>query len=314
MTTILLLIYLFTITTFLHPGWAQTNQYAPSSHSPLQRNPPNHILTAYTRRTPNNLCSTPGTHYCTHSSLHSPEILSCVTRTRAELRSCNIELARIIPKGYEEWALCYESSPAAGDAVCAFNGTGYTRKGATVAVPETGICEDEIDESGSIDAVDFVSLGEEVSSSLRYGLGSGSIHAMVSSADAGWSSFRPVTTPGIAGVGESRAVDPGDWNRVVTVLGSGSGWRSLGDGVGGSQETTRVGGGVATSGLGLDSTSALASAYVSTSTGSLPLWNGTSAIGLPVVTGSVSGFGALWLNGVWYVYVVVVLWALGWAW
>ncbi|KNG86128.1 hypothetical protein ANOM_005477 [Aspergillus nomiae NRRL 13137] len=227
MTTILLLIYLFTITTFLHPGWAQTNQ-----------------------RTPNNLCSTPGTHYCTHSSLHSPEILSCVTRTRAELRSCNVELARIIPKGYEEWALCYESSPAAGDAVCAFNGTGYTRKGATVAVPETGICEDEID---------FVSLGEEVSSRLSYGLGSGSSPTIVSSLDAGWSSFRPVTTPGIGEVGESvqrnrkqrlcfergrpRAVDPGDWNRVVTLLGSGSGWRSLGDGVGGSQETTRVGGG-----------------------------------------------------------------------
>ncbi|KAE8411607.1 hypothetical protein BDV36DRAFT_81462 [Aspergillus pseudocaelatus] len=91
MSTILLVIYyLYTIISLLHSGWAQPNQY---SYSLLHS-------------TPKNLCSIPGTHYCTHGSLHSPEILFCVSHTRAELRSCNIELARIIPKGYEGWALC----------------------------------------------------------------------------------------------------------------------------------------------------------------------------------------------------------------
>lgn len=75
MSTILLILYLYTITTLLNPGWAQTNQYSPS-HPHLNQ--------------PQNHCLTPGTHYCLHGSLQSPEMLSCVSRTKAELRSCNI--------------------------------------------------------------------------------------------------------------------------------------------------------------------------------------------------------------------------------
>ncbi|KAE8132900.1 hypothetical protein BDV38DRAFT_287255 [Aspergillus pseudotamarii] len=151
-TKLLVIYYLYTIITLLHSGWPQTNQY--SSYSLLHS-------------TPNNLCSTPGTHYCTYSSLHGPEILSCVSRTRAELRSCNIELARIIPKAMRG----YESSPDAGDAICAFNGMGYSRlRGGTVEVPGTEICEDETDETDSSDGVDFISFGERALFGWRLGI------------------------------------------------------------------------------------------------------------------------------------------------
>ncbi|KAE8326587.1 hypothetical protein BDV39DRAFT_205746 [Aspergillus sergii] len=299
MSTILLILYLYTITTLLNPGWAQTNH-----------------------KTPKNLCSTPGTHYCMHDSLQSPEMLSCVSRTKAELRSCNIELARIIPKGYEGWALCYESPTDSGDAICAFNGTGYTRMRGTVEVPGTRICEEG---SGSIDGlerVEIVSLEKGVSSTM------GSSHAITSSLSAVWGSFRPVTVS-VAGEmsepvqrkrerwfcfdrGRSRSVDPGD--RVVgTVFGSGSSWRSS---VVRSQETTMDSRRVVVSelGIGLVSTRALGSTYVSTSTGSLAALNGTWTVGFPVATGSVGGVGALGVKGAWYVCVLPVVWAFGRAW
>ncbi|KAE8317731.1 hypothetical protein BDV41DRAFT_572610 [Aspergillus transmontanensis] len=309
MSTILLILCLYTITTLFNPGWAQTNH-----------------------KTPKNLCSTPGTHYCMHGSLQSPEMLSCVSRTKAELRSCNIELARIIPKGNEGWALCYETSPDSGDAICAFNGTGYTRMRGTVEVPGTRICEDD---SGSIDdleRMDVVSLEKGVSSTMgssqSYGLGSGSSHAITSSLSVALGSFRPVTVSVAGEMGEpvqrkrerwfcfdrgrSRSVDPGD-RVVVTVFSSGSSW---GSSVVRSHETTVDSDGVDVSGLGmgLGSTRALGSTYVATSTGSLATLDGTSTVGFPVATGSVDGVGALGVRGVWYVSGLFVVWALGWAW
>ncbi|OJJ82452.1 uncharacterized protein ASPGLDRAFT_153216, partial [Aspergillus glaucus CBS 516.65] len=67
--------------------------------------------------------------------------MSCLSNTDAEIRSCNIELSKILPRGYEETAVCYESSPSAGDAVCAFNGTGYTLDGSRVKLDETVLCD-----------------------------------------------------------------------------------------------------------------------------------------------------------------------------
>ncbi|EYE97506.1 uncharacterized protein EURHEDRAFT_420431, partial [Aspergillus ruber CBS 135680] len=66
------------------------------------------------------LCSKPGGHYCLEGSLKSPIMMSCLSNTDAEIR--------------------YESSPSAGDAVCAFNGTGYTLDGSRVKVGETALC------------------------------------------------------------------------------------------------------------------------------------------------------------------------------
>lgn len=67
-------------------------------------------------------------------------------------------------------------------------------------------------------------------------------------------------------------------------------------------------------GMGMGSTRALSSTYVSTSTGSLAALNGTSTVGFPVATGSVGGCGALVVEGTWYVCVLFVIWALEWAW
>ncbi|GKZ39372.1 hypothetical protein AbraIFM66950_000186 [Aspergillus brasiliensis] len=59
-------------------------------------------------------------------------------------------LKDILPAGYEGKATCYESNPHAGDALCAFNGTGYKlinklRDAVPISVPETILCsyEDE---------------------------------------------------------------------------------------------------------------------------------------------------------------------------
>ncbi|KAL2868152.1 uncharacterized protein BJX67DRAFT_380351 [Aspergillus lucknowensis] len=88
------------------------------------------------------LCQTRGTRHCAASSLRGSSIISCSVDGTAEIRSCLVELSRILPAGYERAAVCYESSPRSGDAVCAFNGTGYTFSGAEVDVPETVLCQD----------------------------------------------------------------------------------------------------------------------------------------------------------------------------
>ncbi|ODM16493.1 hypothetical protein SI65_08000 [Aspergillus cristatus] len=95
----------------------------------------------YNPKTNTLLCSKPGGHYCLEGPLKSPIMMSCLSNTDAEIRSCNIELSKILPGGYEETAVCYESSPSAGDAVCAFNGTGYTFDGSRVKLDETVLCD-----------------------------------------------------------------------------------------------------------------------------------------------------------------------------
>ncbi|KAF7160533.1 hypothetical protein CNMCM6106_007988 [Aspergillus hiratsukae] len=57
-----------------------------------------------------------------------------------EVRSCNTMLSRFIPPLYAGAAVCYESSSHAGDAVCAFNGTGYSIDGEISHIPETALC------------------------------------------------------------------------------------------------------------------------------------------------------------------------------
>ncbi|KAL4903905.1 hypothetical protein BDW74DRAFT_179489 [Aspergillus multicolor] len=68
---------------------------------------------SYDAKTNHLLCSTPNTHYCAAASLQGSSIVSC-----------------------------YQSSSNSGDAVCAFNGTGYTIEGLGVNVPETVLCDD----------------------------------------------------------------------------------------------------------------------------------------------------------------------------
>ncbi|PLB53788.1 hypothetical protein P170DRAFT_469273 [Aspergillus steynii IBT 23096] len=94
----------------------------------------------YNANTNSLLCSKPGGHYCVHGSLQGPTMISCVSTTTAEIRSCNIELAHILPPGYKDFAICYETAPILGDALCAFNGTGYPRSGKPISIPETAIC------------------------------------------------------------------------------------------------------------------------------------------------------------------------------
>ncbi|GIJ99419.1 hypothetical protein Aspvir_001551 [Aspergillus viridinutans] len=57
-----------------------------------------------------------------------------------EVRSCNTMLSRFIPPLYTGAAVCHESSTHAGDAVCAFNGTGYSVDGKISHIPETTLC------------------------------------------------------------------------------------------------------------------------------------------------------------------------------
>ncbi|BAE62467.1 unnamed protein product [Aspergillus oryzae RIB40] len=331
MSTILLILYLYTITTLLNPGWAQTNQYSPS-HPHLnqpqitltmkhQKNTPKPLLNPRYPLLPARLPPKPG------------NALLCLThQSRASLLQYRVRFLPVYIQAFLErealihlqigagnGGIGYESSLAAGDAICAFNGTGYTRMRGTVEVPGARICDVE---SGSIDGlerVDIVSLekgvGSMMGSSQSYGLESGSSHAVTSSLSAVWGSFQPVTVSVAGEMGEpvqrkrelwfcfdrgrSRSMDPGD-RVVVTVFGSGSSWMSS---VVRSQETTMDSEGVVVSrlglGMGMGSTRALSSTYVSTSTGSLAALNGTSTVGFPVATGSVGGCGALVVEGTW---------------
>ena len=90
-------------------------------------------------------------------SLGGSGVVSCISSTIVEVRSCNIELSHVLPKGYEQTAVCeysydikrdgfdrigYQSSEKAGDAHCAFNGTGYSLEyHSTIPVPGTVLCE-----------------------------------------------------------------------------------------------------------------------------------------------------------------------------
>ncbi|KAL5002879.1 hypothetical protein BDV10DRAFT_181100 [Aspergillus recurvatus] len=96
----------------------------------------------YNSRTSHIFCPTPNAQYCAAASLKGSSIISCTPQGTVEIRSCEIELSSILPVGYEEAAICYESSSHLGNAVCAFNGTGYTLEGLEVNVPETLLCAD----------------------------------------------------------------------------------------------------------------------------------------------------------------------------
>ncbi|KAL4981076.1 hypothetical protein BDW66DRAFT_146847 [Aspergillus desertorum] len=101
-----------------------------------------HAQISYDPKTNHILCPTPNTQYCAAASLQSSSIISCMPQGTVEIRSCNIELSGVLPVGYEGAAVCCESSFQSGDAVCAFNGTGYTLEGLEVNVPETVLCDD----------------------------------------------------------------------------------------------------------------------------------------------------------------------------
>ncbi|OJJ97017.1 hypothetical protein ASPACDRAFT_63319 [Aspergillus aculeatus ATCC 16872] len=55
-----------------------------------------------------------------------------------------VYLSKVLPDEYKQAATCQETSISAGDALCAFNGTGYVLSSPVlpVAVPETLLCED----------------------------------------------------------------------------------------------------------------------------------------------------------------------------
>ncbi|PYH95290.1 hypothetical protein BO71DRAFT_440358 [Aspergillus ellipticus CBS 707.79] len=98
---------------------------------------------AYNPQTNAVLCSKVNGSYCVHGSLAGSTIISCASKDTVEIRSCNILLSSILPEGYKQQATCYESSPTAGDALCVFNGTGYTAYRTTISVPDSTLCNEE---------------------------------------------------------------------------------------------------------------------------------------------------------------------------
>ncbi|XRM47013.1 hypothetical protein ABZX51_010023 [Aspergillus tubingensis] len=103
---------------------------------------------AYDPETNSLVCSKPGGSYCASGSLEGPTIITCASQHTVEISSCNLFLKDLLPEGYEEKATCYETTSSAGDALCAFNGTGYaiikkSRDVVPVSVPETILCDDE---------------------------------------------------------------------------------------------------------------------------------------------------------------------------
>ncbi|KAH1625749.1 hypothetical protein KXX21_006057 [Aspergillus fumigatus] len=103
------------------------------------------------------ICTKPGGRYCPEGSLKGSTIISCVSTTMIEVRSCNTmysspspfqketthrisRLSRSIPPLYSSAAVRHESSKHAGDAVCAFNGTGYSIDGKISHIPDTTLC------------------------------------------------------------------------------------------------------------------------------------------------------------------------------
>ncbi|KAL5047654.1 hypothetical protein BDW71DRAFT_206399 [Aspergillus fruticulosus] len=122
-----------------------------------------HAQIRYDSKTNHLLCPAPNTQYCAAASLQSSTIISCTPQGTVEIRSCDIEyrpplfppplvlatgvngLAKANAVDIEQAAFyppSYESSPHLGNAVCAFNGTGYTLEGLELSVPETVLCDD----------------------------------------------------------------------------------------------------------------------------------------------------------------------------
>ncbi|OJJ42872.1 hypothetical protein ASPZODRAFT_147038 [Penicilliopsis zonata CBS 506.65] len=95
------------------------------------------------------VCSKAGGSFCIGKSLDATTMASCVSATVVEVRSCGIQLAQIIPSDLRFAAVCFESSPSSGDAVCAFNGTGYTLSNEPVPVPGSILCDSVGNGNGS---------------------------------------------------------------------------------------------------------------------------------------------------------------------
>ncbi|PWY69312.1 hypothetical protein BO83DRAFT_400229 [Aspergillus eucalypticola CBS 122712] len=98
------------------------------------------------------VCSKPGGSYCASGSLEGPTIITCASQHTGDQFMQPLDL---LPEGYEEKATCYETTSSAGDALCAFNGTGYaiikkSRDVVPVSVPETILCDDENEVNGQI--------------------------------------------------------------------------------------------------------------------------------------------------------------------
>ncbi|GAE00148.1 hypothetical protein AOR_1_1420114 [Paecilomyces variotii No. 5] len=83
------------------------------------------------------LCSKVGGTYCDGKSMETAVLISCLSLSVAQFHSCNVQLVNALPDGYKESALCYESPERDGNAVCAFNGSGYPLDGSSFSLPES---------------------------------------------------------------------------------------------------------------------------------------------------------------------------------
>ncbi|KAL1983726.1 hypothetical protein VTN96DRAFT_9982 [Rasamsonia emersonii] len=64
----------------------------------------------------NNLICKPGQNYCSGHSLQTNILMSCAAVDVLKIYSCDVQLSHVLPSGYKTSALCYQSSPSAGDA------------------------------------------------------------------------------------------------------------------------------------------------------------------------------------------------------
>ncbi|KAL2038203.1 hypothetical protein N7G274_009151 [Stereocaulon virgatum] len=74
------------------------------------------------------LCPAPGGNYCAGPSLESNIIIRC-TGTSGQPGNCWDNLASVPPVGHKLGALCYQSTPTAGDAACSLDGIVYPDHG-----------------------------------------------------------------------------------------------------------------------------------------------------------------------------------------
>ncbi|KAL2008175.1 hypothetical protein VTN00DRAFT_8157, partial [Thermoascus crustaceus] len=127
---------------------------------------------SYNAETNSLMCSKPEGTYCDGVSLTTPILINCASANVAEVHSCDLVLAHILPDGFQEAALCYESSESAGDAVCAFNGTGYTLYGISYEIPESSIIalrdanESATPETDSTDACGIFAIPPETTDAV----------------------------------------------------------------------------------------------------------------------------------------------------
>ncbi|KAL4800243.1 hypothetical protein BDV19DRAFT_384601 [Aspergillus venezuelensis] len=97
----------------------------------------------YDAKTNHFLCLSPQARFCAAGSLQGSSIIVCTPNGKAEIKSCDFELSHILPLGYEGAAVCYESAPKAGDAICALNEAGYTPEALEIDIPATRLCAED---------------------------------------------------------------------------------------------------------------------------------------------------------------------------